>query len=114
MKRFLVLALLAVPALLAAGTAARADFIPWSYSFSVSPNPVTSNDGSASVSFVPTSGGPLSGSVNGLAAASLTGSGPTAADFDSRGYTVTMHLTDLASSKVGDLSWTGALSGTGP
>jgi hypothetical protein len=113
MKRFLVLGLLAVPALLAAGATARADYIPWSYLFSASPNPVTSDDGAASVTFAPTSG-QESLSFNGLPAASLSAAGPTDAAFTDRGYTFSMHLTDLASGASADLSWTGALSGSSP
>jgi hypothetical protein len=113
MKRLLVLALLAVPALLVVGAPARADFIPWSYSFSVNPNPVTSNDGSASVNFATTSG-THTGSNDSFLATTLTGSGSTNAAFSSRGYTFTMHLTDLASSTSANLSWTGAFSGNSP
>jgi hypothetical protein len=110
MKRLLFLALVTVPALLFAGASARADFIPWSYSFSVNPNPVTSNDGSAAVNFAPTSGN-FTGSNDGFLAASLTGSGSTTAAFSSRGYTFTMHLTDVVSNTSANLSWTGAFSG---
>jgi hypothetical protein len=113
MKRLLVLALSAVPALLVAGAPARADFIPWAYSFSASPNPVTSDNGSASVTFAPTSGHE-SLSFNNLLAASLSAAGPADAAFTSRGYTMTMHLTDLASSASADLKWTGAFSGNSP
>jgi PEP-CTERM motif len=126
MIQFLIPALLAVRAFVAAGTSARTDSIPWSYSFTVSPNPVTANDGRASVSFAPASAGLPGASGNGLTAAPLTGSGPTAAAFDSRGYMARPHLTDLAPSTAGTpswpgapstagtLSWPGALSGTGP
>jgi hypothetical protein len=113
MKRVLVLALLAVPALLVAGAPARADYIPWSYSFSANPNPVTSDNGSASVTFAPTSG-QESLSFNGLLAAQLSAAGPTDAAFSSRGYTFSMHLTDIASGASADLSWTGAFSGSSP
>jgi hypothetical protein len=106
MKRFLVLALVAVPALLVAGAPARADFIPWAYSFSASPNPVTSDNGSASVTFAPTSGNE-SLSFNNLLAANLSALGPANAAFTGRGYTMTLHLTDLASSASADLKWAG-------
>jgi hypothetical protein len=113
MKRVLVLALLAVPALLVAGAPARADYIPWSYSFSASPNPITSDNGTASITFTPTSGHE-SLSFNGLPAASLSAAGPTDAAFSSRGYTFSMHLTDIASGASADLSWTGAFKGNSP
>jgi len=113
MKRLLVLGLLAVPAVLVAGAPAWADFIPWAYSFSASPNPVTSNDGSASVNFAGTSG-QESLNFNGLLAANISATGPTDATFSGRGYTFTMHLTDVTSNASTDLKWTGALSGTGP
>jgi hypothetical protein len=113
MKRILVLTLLAVPALLVVGAPARADFIPWSYSFSASPNPVTSDNGSAQVTFAPTSG-QESLSFNGLLAAHLSAAGPADDAFSGRGYTMTMHLTDLASGAATDLSWAGAFSGNSP
>jgi hypothetical protein len=113
MKRLLVLGLLAVPAVLIAGAPAWADFIPWAYSFSANPNPVTSNDGSASVTFAGASG-QESLNFNGLLAANISAAGPTDATFSSRGYTLTMHLTDVASNASADLSFAGALSGTGP
>jgi hypothetical protein len=117
MKRILVLALLAVPALLGSAACARAEPI-WSYSWSASPGVVTSDDGSlGKVTFLPGSGGPISGSVdsgNGILAASLVAVGPAqgVATFTSRDYSLTMHLTDLASHTSGDFTFHGALSGT--
>jgi hypothetical protein len=100
MKRLPVLMLLAAAVLLVAGAPARADYIPWSYSFSASPGTVTSNDGSASVAIAGTSG-QESLSFNGLLAAQLTASGATNALF-----------TDIASQASADLSYAGAFSGT--
>jgi hypothetical protein len=113
MKRLLVLALLAVPAVLAGGAPARADFIPWSYSFSVNPNPVTSNDGTASVNFATTSG-THTGSNDSFLATTLSAAGTANAAFSNRGYTFSMHLTDLTSNASADLSFAGALSGNSP
>jgi hypothetical protein len=79
----------------------------------VSPNPVTSDNGSASVNFATTSG-THTGSDDSFLATTLTGSGSTSGAFTNRGYTFTMHLTDLTSNTSADLSWTGALSGNSP
>src|SRR5262245_26345191 len=115
MKRFVVFALLAVPALLAAGASARADPITWSYTGSAAPGVVTSDDGSlGKVTFQPGSGGPLTGSWQGITLANLVADAPAAgtATFTSQGYGLTLHLTDNASHTSGDLTFTGALSGT--
>jgi hypothetical protein len=115
MKRFLVLALLAVPALLLARGSARAEPITWSFAWSASPGAVTSNDGSlGKVTFHPGSNGPLTGSWQGILDSNLTAAAPAAgtATFTDRSYSLTMHLTDLKSNTSGDLTFGGALSGT--
>jgi hypothetical protein len=110
-------ALLALVFLLAPSRA-RAEPVSWSYSWSSSPGVVTSDDGSlGSVTFLPGSGGPLSGSVTsgpGILAASLVASGPDTglATFTNQGYGLTLSLTDNASHATGSLTFTGALSGT--
>src|SRR5262249_50680109 len=45
---------------------------------------------------------------------SLSAAGPTDAAFTDRGYTFSMHLTDVASGASADLNWTGALFGNSP
>src|SRR5262245_24574494 len=118
MKRFLILLSFALSALLVAGNPARAEPVSWSYSFSSSPDVVNSDEGSqGAVTFLPASGGPLSGSVdsgNGIQAATLVASAPATgtATFTSQGYGLTMHLTDNASHTTGDLTFAGALSGS--
>jgi hypothetical protein len=113
MRRLPVLSLLAVVAVLSAGASARADFIPWIYTFTASPNPVTSSDGSASVTLAGT-WGRESLSFNGLLAANLSAAGSSGATFSNRGYTLTMTLNDFASGSWTDLKFAGTLSGTGP
>jgi hypothetical protein len=115
MKRLLVDALLVVPALLVAGASARADPITWSYTGSAAPGMVTSDDGSlGKVTFQPGSGGPLTGSWQGINLANLVASAPATgtATFTSQGYGLTLHITDNASHTAGDLTFSGALSGT--
>jgi hypothetical protein len=115
MKRFLILAFLAVPALLAAGARARAEPIIWSYTGSASPGVVTSDDGSlGKVTFQSGSGGPLTGTWQGITLANLVADAPATgtATFTSQGYGLTLHITDSASNTSGDLTFTGALSGT--
>jgi len=110
MRRSLVLA---VALLFCAGASARADFVPWSYSFSASPLTLPSDDGTASVVITPTSA-----VTNGLdnkdnvVAASFWANGPATAAFTGKEYDLTMHLTDGASKATGDLTFKGTLSGT--
>jgi hypothetical protein len=76
MIQFLLPALLAMRAFVAAGTGARSESTPWSYSFTVSPDLVASDVGRASVSFAPATSAPPSLPDNSLTAAPLTGSAP--------------------------------------
>ena len=90
--------------LIAAATA-QAEPI-WSYSWSASPGVVTSSDGSGTVTLLPGSGGPITGSVTagpGILAATVDAAVPASgtAFFNSRGYELTMHLTDVASNTSG-------------
>ena len=117
MKSVKSLALPAALALLLISGVARAE-PTWSYSFS-STGVVTSDDGSlGTVSLLPASGGPITGSKDtggGILAATLQATGPaagTTAIFTNRTYGLTMHLTDLASGKSGDASFTGVLNGS--
>jgi hypothetical protein len=106
---------LALALLLLAGTAARAEPITWSYSWSSSPGVVSSDDGSlGKVTVQSLSGGPLTGSWNGIDAAHLTAMAPASgtATFTHQSYTLDLHLTDLTSHTSGDVTFTGALSGT--
>jgi hypothetical protein len=109
---------LALAFLFLAGTVAHADPISWSYAWSSSPGVVTSNDGSlGSVTLLPGSGGPLTGSHDsgpGITAATLTAVAPASgtAFFTNRGYTLTMHLMDNGLHASTDLSFAGAFGGT--
>ncbi|HYT91666.1 MAG TPA: PEP-CTERM sorting domain-containing protein [Gemmataceae bacterium] len=104
--------------LLLGGASASADPIAWSYSWSSNPGVVTSDDGSlGKVTFAPASGGPLFGSQtggDGVLAATLNASTPASgtATFTNQGYGLTLHLTDNASHESGDLTFSGALSGS--
>jgi hypothetical protein len=111
MIRLPVPALLAVSALLATGTTIRADYIPWSYSWSANPSSFRTTDGNASISFETTSGGPLNGSVNDLLAGKVGAFGYSNATLTNLPYTLTLHLTDLGSNISANLNFTGSLIG---
>src|SRR5260370_36775063 len=114
MKRLLVLALLAVPALLVAAACARAEPITWSFAWSASPGVVTSNDGSlGKVTFLPHAGGPLNGSWHGLLASNLVAAAPATgpATFTSPGYGPTLPPPALPSPPSSDPASPGARSG---
>src|SRR5262249_38637765 len=66
------------------------------------------------VTFQPGSDGPLTGSWQGILASNLVAAAPPTgtATFTDRSYSLSMHLSDLASHTSGDLTFTGALSGT--
>src|SRR5262249_46384705 len=101
--------------LIAAATG-RAEPI-WSFSWSASPDVVTSDDGSGQVRLLPGSGDPITGSGTSgprILAAKLDAVGPASgtATFTNQGYGLTMHLTDAASHTSGDLTFGGAFSGT--
>jgi hypothetical protein len=107
----------ALALLLAAGTGARADWIPWSYNWSRSPGEVLADN--------PATGGKITLTDEGLhsvigdsdvvatnlrAYSTATASNPD--HFTNKQYTLTMFLQDTASGQSGTVSFTGVFNGT--
>jgi hypothetical protein len=104
----------ALLACLALTAQARADFIPWSYTFSSSPGTVSADGGAGSVKILPSSGSGLNGIKDILAAQLQTiAANPPAgqANFTNAPYSLTITLHDGASGKSGSLTFGGTLGG---
>jgi hypothetical protein len=106
-------ALLALLSLCLGASAARADFIPWSYEWSSNPGTVLSADGGAGVKFTPLSGTITDGThdIKGFQLDALV-SAPGTHSFTSSPYTVSVKLTDGLTKESGTVNFTGALSGS--
>jgi hypothetical protein len=114
MKRSTPLAVLVL--LLVAGTQARADFIQWSYNWSINPISVLSDDGNGSVSFTnqppQTASGNSDTVATNLKANSLAPASNPDTLNNTGAYTLTLSLTDTASGQSGTVSFNGKLSGS--
>jgi hypothetical protein len=109
MRRFWVLPLRCalVCWLAVAASSARADDIPWSYSWS---GPATvGNDAGGGVKFIPVSDSGVNG-MNGKLAFQLESFGP-AGNIKDGTYSLTMHLVDTVSNQSADLPFAGVLNG---
>jgi hypothetical protein len=97
--------------LLLGGGTARADFMNWSYKWSISPRPVFAA-GTGTVAMALDRGGP--GAPRILAAAVTTSSSAwgTRPDRFNTGFTLTLHLTDRPSHRSGNLKFQGRITGT--
>jgi hypothetical protein len=109
MKRILLaLALSLAPA-------ARADLIPWQYSWTPSPVDVQSDTGNSHVHFVGQGWTPMLGDSD-IPAATLTtvitAAHLTSDTFTGRGYSVTLSLKDHYTGAIGSLTFTGLINGT--
>jgi hypothetical protein len=104
----------ALLALLALAAQGRADYIPWSYTWSSSPGSVAADGGAGSIHVLPSSGTGLNGIEHILAAQLQTIAAKPSeakATFTNAGYGLTLTLHDGASGKSGSLTFTGALGG---
>src|SRR5262249_25682452 len=125
-KRLRILGLLAVPVLLVATTPAQAKYIPWNWSWSVSPETIPSDSGQGQMTITPSlwrPDGGLAGAsfypnnilefrLSNLVAAQLNESDPANAQFSHQQYTLTLHLTDGASGLSADMKFIGSISGS--
>ena len=102
--------LVALPLLLAGGRA-RADYMDWSYHWSISPGPVLAS-GTGNVALALFRDGPGAATIP--AATVSTNSAATAAAPDryNVGYALTLRLTDNPSHQSGDLTFHGTVAGT--
>jgi hypothetical protein len=104
----------ALLAFLALADQARADFIPWSYSFSSSPGSVSADGGAGSIHILPSSGTGVNGIKDILAAQlqTIAANPPAAqANFTNAAYSLTVTLHDGASGQSGSLTFGGHLGG---
>ncbi|HEY7427148.1 MAG TPA: PEP-CTERM sorting domain-containing protein [Gemmataceae bacterium] len=109
--RYLLRSFFAALLLLGATTQLRADFMDWSYHWSITPSAVlTSGTGSVAMGLAQDG----SGASTIPAATVTTTSSATAAAPDkySVGYNLALHLTDNPSNQSGDLTFHGTVSGT--
>lgn len=100
-----------VVGLLLGGRPARADYMNWSYQWSISPRPVFAS-GTGTVAMALGRGG--MGSSHILAAAVTTSSSTSIASPDrfNSSFRLTLHLTDRASHRSGNLTFQGRIIGT--
>lgn len=91
--------------------AARADYMDWSYHWSISPSPVLSS-GTGTVSQA--LGWPGNGATRILAAAVTTSSDASASkpDYYNKTFRLTLHLMDRATHQSGSLTFIGYIRGT--
>jgi hypothetical protein len=104
----------ALLAFLVVAAQARADFIPWSYSWSSSPGSVSADGAAGSIHILPGSGTGLNGIKDILAAQLQTvAANPpvTQANFTNAGYSLTVTIHDGASGQSGSLTFGGTLGG---
>ena len=101
--------------LLLTGTAARADLVHWSYSWSRSPNDVLSDNGASKIALTDEGVQHVIGNSD-IVATNLhtysTTSDSTPDKFTNKAFTLTLHLTDQASSTSGSVDLTGVFNGT--
>ncbi len=100
----------ALAALLLLAAQARADYIPWSYTFSSSPGAVSDDTKTGSINVLPSSGTQING-ITDILAAQLQAVGSTAGTFTNAPYSLTMTIHDDASKTQGSLTFNGALNG---
>src|SRR5262249_20310766 len=99
---------------LALAAQSRADYIPWSYTWSSSPGSVAADGGAGSVHILPASGSGLNGIKDILAAQlqTIAANPPAAkANFTNAGYSLTLTLHDGASGQSGSLTFSGTFGG---
>ena len=110
MKSLFRTSLIAVLAL-GATSSLRADFMDWSYHWSITPGPVlTSGTGSVAMALAQDGSG-----ASKIAAATVTTTSSATAAAPDRynvGYNLTLHLTDNQSNKSGDVTFHGTVAGT--
>jgi hypothetical protein len=104
--RFSLIALLMVGATIQA----RADFMDWSYHWSISPAAVLSS-GTGSVALALSQDGNGASSIPSATVTTSSSATNTAPDIYKVGYNLTLHLTDNQSHKSGELTFHGLLSG---
>lgn len=93
------------------GSSARAEYLDWSYRWSISPSPVlSSGTGSVAQALYPAG----KGQPRILAAAVTTTSEATAQhpDVYNKSFSLTLHMTDLATHRTGNLTFYGTIRGT--
>jgi hypothetical protein len=104
-------ALLVVAAVALVGGSARADFIPWSYSWSADPQ--VSNGTGGGINFFPTSGSNTGSQSmpNGVVLVAFAPNGTDPQSLNNAPYNLSLHLTDTTSGTSADLPFSGTLSG---
>src|SRR5207237_853592 len=100
----------ALAALLLLAAQARADFIPWSFTWSSSPGAVPDDAKTGSIQFLPNSGTQING-INDVLAAQLQALGSTAGTFTNAPYSLTVTIHDDASKAAGSLTFNGVVNG---
>jgi hypothetical protein len=116
MKRFLVLTLLAAPALLVAVAPARADFIPWDYNWTPSSTKIMADNPSQGAILLSNEPGG-SGVGNTFIVATNIRTASTAdpsslATFTNKAYGLALTIVDDTSGKSGTMTFSGTFSGT--
>jgi len=107
-----VACLAAILGLSFAAGSARADPVPWSYSWGAPSTSIASQSGSSAVNLLPLSG-TAAGNSTVVAANLVTSSSSTGPDaFVNAGYGLTMSLHDLSNSQSAKLSFTGVFNGS--
>jgi hypothetical protein len=95
------------------GGAARAEYMDWSYHWSVSPSPVlTSGTGSVTQTLFSYGSRPGGTRIPVAAVTTTSAAMPNHPDIYNKNFSLTLHLTDLATHKSGNLTFYGNIRGT--
>jgi MYXO-CTERM domain-containing protein len=97
-------------ALLLVTAPARADFIPWSYTWSSSPGAVKADGNTGAINILPSSGTQTNG-IKDVLAAQLQAVGSVAGTFTNAPYSLTVTIHDDASKTAGSLTFNGVING---
>ncbi len=95
------------------GGVARAEYMDWSYHWSVSPSPVlTSGTGSVTQTLYSFGAKPGAARIPVAAVTTTSAAMPQHPDYYNKNFSLTVHLTDLATHKSGNLTFYGNIRGT--
>lgn len=100
-----------VVGLLLSGQSARADFMNWSYQWSISPKPVFAS-GTGTVAMALGQSGMGSSRIQAVAVTTSSSASASRPDRFNSSFSLTLHLTDRASHRSGSLTFQGRILGT--
>lgn len=102
---------IAATLILGSASGARADFMNWSYHWSITPGPVMAS-GTGSVALALAQDGSGASTIPAATVTTTSSATDAAPDKYNVGYNLTLHLTDNPSKQSGDLTFHGTVAGT--